>query len=213
MTIWKKIDWIENYEFSDDGRCRRTTASNRWPLGSELRGSVTQFGYRRWALRVGGKNRAFFANRLICEAFHGAPPFDGAHSAHFDGDKLNNRASNLRWATAVENAADRDRHGKTISGERHFNSKLTWPVVREIRKTYRYGKSSEIALRFGVTIHAVRMIVQNRAWKEIGGRVAHTRYLAAKNAAHHPESEAGRDIGPGEESALNRKAVCLKVAA
>lgn len=38
-------------------------------------------------------------------------------------------------------------------------------------------------------------------------------YLAAKNAAHHPESEAGRDIGPGEESALNRKAVCLKVAA
>lgn len=38
-------------------------------------------------------------------------------------------------------------------------------------------------------------------------------YLAAKNAAHHPESEAGRDIGPGEDAVLKGKAVCLKVAA
>jgi transcriptional regulator with XRE-family HTH domain len=27
-------------------------------------------------------------------------------------------------------------------------------------------------------------------------------YVTAKNRAHHPESEAGRDIGPGEEAAL-----------
>ena len=38
-------------------------------------------------------------------------------------------------------------------------------------------------------------------------------YLAAKNAAHHPASEAGRDLGPGEQAALGAKAVCLKVAA
>ena len=38
-------------------------------------------------------------------------------------------------------------------------------------------------------------------------------YLAAKNAAHHPESEAGRDIGPTEHAALTGKLVQLKVAA
>lgn len=38
-------------------------------------------------------------------------------------------------------------------------------------------------------------------------------YLAAKNASHHPESEAGRDIGPSEQAALDGKAVCLRVAA
>lgn len=27
-------------------------------------------------------------------------------------------------------------------------------------------------------------------------------YVSAKNRAHHPDSEAGRDIGPGEECAL-----------
>ena len=38
-------------------------------------------------------------------------------------------------------------------------------------------------------------------------------YLAAKSKAHHPESEAGRDIGPGEHSALMGKAVALKAVA
>lgn len=38
-------------------------------------------------------------------------------------------------------------------------------------------------------------------------------YLTTKNAAHHPASEAGRDLGPGEQAALGAKAVCLKVAA
>lgn len=38
-------------------------------------------------------------------------------------------------------------------------------------------------------------------------------YVSAKNAAHHPESEAGRDIGPGEDALLTSKVVALKAAA
>ena len=34
-------------------------------------------------------------------------------------------------------------------------------------------------------------------------------YVSEKNRAHHPESEAGRDIGPGEQSSLTRKVVQL----
>jgi hypothetical protein len=34
-------------------------------------------------------------------------------------------------------------------------------------------------------------------------------YVAEKNRAHHPESEAGRDIGPSERSNLTGKAVRL----
>ena len=36
-------------------------------------------------------------------------------------------------------------------------------------------------------------------------------FLTAKNAAHHPESEAGRDIGPGEEAHLSAKIVHLPI--
>lgn len=38
-------------------------------------------------------------------------------------------------------------------------------------------------------------------------------YLAAKNAAHHPASEAGRDIGPAEDAALSGKVAELRAAA
>lgn len=38
-------------------------------------------------------------------------------------------------------------------------------------------------------------------------------YLATKNAAHHPDSEAGRDIGPNEDRALTGKVVAFAVAA
>lgn len=38
-------------------------------------------------------------------------------------------------------------------------------------------------------------------------------FLAAKGQAHHPESEMGREIGPKEQEALNRKVVALRAAA
>lgn len=38
-------------------------------------------------------------------------------------------------------------------------------------------------------------------------------YVAEKNRAHHPESEAGRDIGPGEHSALTGKIMQLRAVA
>lgn len=34
-------------------------------------------------------------------------------------------------------------------------------------------------------------------------------YVATKNRAHHPESEAGRDIGPGEDAELTGKVIQL----
>jgi hypothetical protein len=34
-------------------------------------------------------------------------------------------------------------------------------------------------------------------------------FLAVKNAAHHPESECGRDIGPNEQAELSAKVVML----
>jgi hypothetical protein len=38
-------------------------------------------------------------------------------------------------------------------------------------------------------------------------------FLAAKGAAHHPLSEAGRDIGPGEAAVLSKKVVSLVAVA
>lgn len=42
-------------------------------------------------------------HRLVCEAFHGEPPFPKAVVIHLDEDGTNNRAENLRWGTQKEN--------------------------------------------------------------------------------------------------------------
>lgn len=41
--------------------------------------------------------------RLVCEAFHGSPPFERAVCMHMDEDSRNNRPSNLAWGTQKEN--------------------------------------------------------------------------------------------------------------
>ena len=38
-----------------------------------------------------------------------------------------------------------------------------------------------------------------------------TEYLHEKNAAHHPESECGRELGPGEIARLSDKVVHLPI--
>jgi hypothetical protein len=42
-------------------------------------------------------------HRMVCEAFHGAPPFDRAVVIHLDENGLNNKPENLKWGTQKEN--------------------------------------------------------------------------------------------------------------
>lgn len=52
-----------------------------------------------WTRRFGNMK----AHQLVCEAFHGPKPFDGAVVLHKDENALNNKPSNLRWGTQKEN--------------------------------------------------------------------------------------------------------------
>lgn len=42
-------------------------------------------------------------HQLVCEAFHGPKPFEGAVVIHKDEDGLNNVPENLKWGTQKEN--------------------------------------------------------------------------------------------------------------
>ena len=102
---------------------------------------------------------------LIMLSFVGPRP-KGMHIAHWDGDNSNNRLSNLRYATPVENEADKKRHGTRAMGQRHGMSKLDEEKVRSIRKMLSDGKTGiSIARRFGVSACAVTMIKHGKVWK------------------------------------------------
>jgi hypothetical protein len=169
MEIWKKLnsDYPGAYEVSDHGRIR-----NKW--GKVLRPYAGVYGHLHVALRGGGRLTYKTLHRLICEAFHGNPPTPGHHAAHKDGNPQNNFPENLYWATAAENIADRDRHGRTHRGEKHWTKrrpdilqfgedhpkvKLTDAQVQFIRTTDWYrGRATELAAEFNVSQSLIRKI-------------------------------------------------------
>lgn len=56
-------------------------------------------------------------------------------------------------------------------GERHGNAKLTWAQVHEIRALYATAKfrQKELAARFGVTWHNIKLIVNWKNWRSDAG--------------------------------------------
>ena len=111
--IWRSIPSQPELLASSFGRVLRRPFKRSMPNGSErwYRSQPT-YGYRaaisglagfRMILRVNGLGRTFKIARLVCEAFHGPPPFELAVVMHVDDDPANNRPDNLKWATQKEN--------------------------------------------------------------------------------------------------------------
>lgn len=112
------------------GGIRRTTPSPTY--GYKTKASNTaRHAYMGLANRRLGNLKI---HRLVCEAFHGAPPFKRAVVLHLDEDATNNRPENLRWGTQKENMNMPGfvAYCKARTGE---NS----PVIKGRKKKEQYG--------------------------------------------------------------------------
>lgn len=100
---WRRSSLFPHYSVSSFGRIRRDSIGPGATAGRILSQSVSAYGYLKVGLYNGskGSRKTELVHRLVAVAFLGqAPP--GKSVNHIDGDKLNNRPSNLEWATVQE---------------------------------------------------------------------------------------------------------------
>lgn len=108
----KSLDWLPGYLVREDGQIVG-------PTGVIRKTKPNKGGYQTFNAHVLGKCKTIRVHVLVCEAWHGPAPVGTDLVRHLDGNRENNSASNLKWGTHVENAADRDQHGNTYRGDTH----------------------------------------------------------------------------------------------
>jgi len=168
---WKPVPGYEGFYATADGRIgsewRPTKGGARkgYPI-VELKQRKNLHGY----LTVKAQGKAVTVHKLVAASFLGIRP-DHLQVCHNDGNKVNNRASNLRYDTAEANNKDKVIHGTSTRGENNNTAKLTEDEVWFIRKAALLcGEDIKwrlVADQYGVSPSAISCIVVGKTWKHI----------------------------------------------
>jgi hypothetical protein len=125
----------------------------------------SSMGYHKVNLWNNIRGVQHYVHRLVTVTFHGPQPTPNHQCAHGDGDKNNNKASNLRWATPKENKRDARKHGGIVFGERHGMAKLNENDVIRIRGCLANGDDLEtLAAYHKVSVSNIKMIRDRKSW-------------------------------------------------
>lgn len=140
-------------------------ADNSW---KQIRGSKNAKGYLCTTIVCDdGVRRRAYLHRLVLSAFFGNAS-NGMECCHNNGKRDDNRLSNLRWGTTLDNARDRKCHGTERLGESHPSHKLTERDVREIRQRVTRGERVCVVARdYSVRYDAVWQAATRRSWRHI----------------------------------------------
>lgn len=168
--------YVEGYYVTEDGEVfvDRTDVVITNQYGSfnrnfgfrKLKGSIDSKGY----LYVkGSKEKRAWVARLVAKAFVSNDNPDNNVVNHLDGNKLNNKASNLEWTTQKGNCQHAVDTGlKTYCyGEEHVNNKYSEDVVRQVYLLAKAGKISQdnIGRMFGMPQIVASNIKTKKSWK------------------------------------------------
>lgn len=111
-------------------------------------------GYKTVMLRSGGKQKMFGVHRLVCDAFHGAPPSAKHQVDHINGDRSDNRPANLEWVLPSTNI--RRAKSKPVRGIAEDGSTVTFSHLA-------------MAADFGFNVNGISKVLHNKNRKQSQG--------------------------------------------
>lgn len=160
-------EFMPNYEVSDAGRIRRSTAGCKTHAGRVMRLQQMSIGYLSARPTFAGKNVVIYVHDAVALAFIGPKPA-GASVNHIDGNKTNNLPSNLEYVSHAENMRHAAAAGLMAHGEAHPAAKLNDDAVRALRADRGAGLSfSRLARKYGISIATAYHAANGTNWKHI----------------------------------------------
>lgn len=171
--VWKDIpDYEGYYQASNLGNIRsldREVLNNGtyYTVKGKILSQSTHYknGYKSVMFTVDSKQKRLLVHRLVMFAFNGNNNLDVNHR---NGDKSDNRLSNLEWCTKSENTNHGFANDLMCDGESHHKTFLKEDQVRDIKLMLKKGCTNrEIALKYQVRTGLINDIKKGRTWKKI----------------------------------------------
>ncbi len=158
--VWRDVPgFIGVCQASCLGRVRTLRRNGSW-----LVRSPDTANYPGVSINVKGIKHRRNVHVLVLLAFKGLPP-PGHEGAHLDGNRANNRVSNLAWKTHAENCQDRVTHGTQHRGSTIHNARLTADDAVAIRASS--DSVAELAEQYDVSINSIHNILKRKTWKHV----------------------------------------------
>jgi len=167
--VWRQVPSKPEFLVSSEGRFMVAPYQGVMPHGG-LRpyGGKPHFGV--WNKQDGRfitvyKGRTYKIARLICEAFHGAPPKGEPVCMHLDENAANNRPDNLQWGSQKQNlnAPEYLKAKRKIRGDAHPATKTSDAEVAVMRRLSELGIQNTVLVKaFGISDGNVSNIVNNK---------------------------------------------------
>ena len=148
----KHLEKFDNqYSVTDNGIVYSLKGNKK-----ELKGKVTNAGYREVILSHKGNKKYILVHRLVAETF-----IENSKNLrtvnHKDGNKLNNNIDNLEWMSDSENLKHARNNGL-------LNTKINNEIAEQIKNEN--GTIREIAKKYGIGKTQVGYIKQGKRWQK-----------------------------------------------
>lgn len=100
---------------------------------------------------------------MVLSAFTGLmPEYPNRIVRHLDGNKTNNRLSNLKWGTMLENSSDAIKHGHVQRGTQKWNAQLTERDIPFIRQSKLSNR--DLGTQYHVNQATIYDVKKRRTW-------------------------------------------------
>jgi hypothetical protein len=177
--IWKDIDGFKgNYSISNHGRVR-SNARKIFRRGvyqnvkeKMMKTPPNNWGYCYVLPTISyGKTKTLRVHRLVAQHFI-PNPNNYPYVNHIDGDKTNNKASNLEWCDQKHNI----NHAMIMTGgwqkrgEDSGKTKLTNKQVTNMCGMFDTHTIKELAEKFNVEVENIKNIKNGTTWSWLTGR-------------------------------------------